>query len=338
MNTTVAGKPLINILEICYKTKRPVLLVGSHGIGKSELMAQAAKAMGIGLIVRDLSLLEPPDLIGLPTIRDGRTVYAPPAFLPRDGKGLLVIEELNRADRIMRAPCLQLMTARTLNDYVLPAGWLPVACINPIDDGYDVDELDPALLSRFVRIYVKPNVTQWIEWAQVHGVHPDIISYVECDKTVFDSPDSNPRSWAYASDLLKTCDVEATPASIVRTILNGVIGDKRSAAFLAFRKQPDKPLEAQDVLARYASRRPVVLNWVKLARLDLLSATSAAVQKHLQPKGNFRTVKANAKQWSNLGRFLGDLPADLRAQATKMMSERGYDLPPIPASNEEVAA
>ena len=46
-----------------------------------------------------LSLLEPPDLVGLPIIEEGRTRYALPRFLPRVGQGILMLEELNRAER-----------------------------------------------------------------------------------------------------------------------------------------------------------------------------------------------------------------------------------------------
>jgi hypothetical protein len=60
-----------------------------------------------------------------------------------------VFEELNRASELTRTPCLQLCTARRLNDYVLPQGWVPMAAINPRRDGYYVDELDaPLTLTR----------------------------------------------------------------------------------------------------------------------------------------------------------------------------------------------
>jgi MoxR-like ATPase len=95
-----------------------------HGVGKSELIETAAEEIGIKAIVRDLSLMEPPDLVGLPRAAGKTTVFLPPKFLPTRGKGFLVFEELNRCEPYMRAPCLQLLTARKLNDYDLPEGWL----------------------------------------------------------------------------------------------------------------------------------------------------------------------------------------------------------------------
>src|SRR5262249_34869085 len=129
---------------------------------------------------------EPPDLVGMPKLDGSSTRYLPPAFLPTTGKGLLVFEELNRCPNYMRAPCLQLLTARTLNDYVLPPGWLPCAAINPAGEEYDVQDLDPALLSRFVVLGVRADREEWLAWAEAHNLHDDVVRYVGSDGKIFD--------------------------------------------------------------------------------------------------------------------------------------------------------
>ena len=80
------------ILEVAYRARRPVLLEGPTGIGKSELVAQVAKKLGIAHRVLDLSLLEPPDLVGLSVIEVGVTRFALPRVLPREGAGILMLE------------------------------------------------------------------------------------------------------------------------------------------------------------------------------------------------------------------------------------------------------
>jgi len=50
-----------------------------------------------------------------------------------------------------------------LNDYRLPQGWLPAAAINPADADYDVFDLDPALLSRFVRVALVAGQAEWLD-------------------------------------------------------------------------------------------------------------------------------------------------------------------------------
>src|SRR5262249_34400983 len=109
MKTIKAGRQLLDFIRLCYAAKRPPLLIGRHGVGKSQILEQAASQMGIDFVCRDLSLMEPPDLVGMPRLDGNVTRYLPPAFLPTKGKGLLVFEELNRCAAYMRAPCLQLL-------------------------------------------------------------------------------------------------------------------------------------------------------------------------------------------------------------------------------------
>src|SRR5947209_6926964 len=92
MHEIRAGMPLVDLLSLAYQADQPVLLHGRHGVGKSALVKQAAQQLNVQFIVRDLSLMEPPDLVGIPRVSDtGRTVYAAPSFLPGDGKGILML-------------------------------------------------------------------------------------------------------------------------------------------------------------------------------------------------------------------------------------------------------
>src|SRR5438105_172516 len=84
MQSIVAGDSLVKLVEIACRANLPVLLHGMHGIGKSAVMAEAARVLRIDFIELDLSIMEPPDLTGIPHIgSDGRTQYAAPDFLPK---------------------------------------------------------------------------------------------------------------------------------------------------------------------------------------------------------------------------------------------------------------
>lgn len=146
------GTRLEAVLELAYRARRSALLEGPTGVGKSEIVRAVARRLGLGTVVLDLSLLEPPDLVGLPVIDSGRTLHAVPGFLPRDGAGILMLEELNRAERYIQQPALQLLTARRLHDYDLPPDWVPFAAINPENGEYQVTALDPALRARFLAL------------------------------------------------------------------------------------------------------------------------------------------------------------------------------------------
>ena len=79
-----------------------------------------------------------------------------PAELPDGGEGVLLLEELNRAELPVMQPALQLLSARRLHTWELPPGWICAAAINPEGEDYDVRRLDPALRSRF-----RPPVVLW---------------------------------------------------------------------------------------------------------------------------------------------------------------------------------
>ena len=168
------GPRLKSVLKTAYRTRRPVLLEGPTGVGKSEVVREVAQELEIGWAVLDLSLLEPPDLVGLPVIENGRTSYASPQILPLAGNGILMLEELNRAERYIQQPALQLLTARRLHQYTMPDGWSVVAAINPEKGDYQVTPLDPALRCRFLQLYVSADCANWMAWAEKTQIHPAV--------------------------------------------------------------------------------------------------------------------------------------------------------------------
>jgi hypothetical protein len=216
------GPRLERVLEVAYRARRAVLLEGPTGIGKSDIVRRLADRLGLATVVLDLSLLEPPDLVGLPVIHEGRTTYAVPSVLPRDGAGILMLEELNRAERYIQQPALQLLTARRLHEYELPPGWVCFAAVNPETSDYQVTPLDRALRARFLTLAVRADRGAWLAWAQTGGIHPAIIALAQQHERILD--DVPPRTWTYASIVLSSLRPEdlADPA-LLRDALGGYL-------------------------------------------------------------------------------------------------------------------
>lgn len=325
MMTIPVGPQLVELLGLAYAAKQPVLLHGRHGAGKSEIFAHAAAQLDIDIIVRDLSLLEPPDLIGIPRVgEDGRTHYAAPAFLPQEGCGLLVFEELNRCPRYMQSPCLQLLTARTLNSYTLPEGWLPCAAVNDAADGYFTDELDPALLSRFLQVKVVPDVAAWLLWAKGNSIHPKVIDFIEQSPGVFDDPETNPRAWAYVSRLLTAWEHSAREQTLLPTALAGVLDERWALAFLKVYQSTRRPLRPEDIIDAYPSHQATVRQWITQGYLDVVAASVERLKRHMQPQRVYETIVHNTSQKASVEAFLADLPADLKRQMREWLVERGF--------------
>lgn len=325
MLTIAAGAPLIELVSLSYAARQSLMLHGKHGIGKSDLLAEAAKRLGIGFIMRDLSVLEPPDLIGIPRIEsDGRTRYAPPSFLPTDGGGLLVFEELNRCPRYMQAPCLQLLTARQLNDFALPEAWVACAAINDAADGYLVEELDEALLSRFLRVEVVPDVDEWLTWARSHDVHERILAFVRASPDIFDDSTANPRAWTYASRLLVEWERGERKQNLLAAALSGVLGESWALAFIQCYEDACRPLEPDEIIDSYPAHRGCMRGWIQSGRLDAVAASSELLKRRIQPQRVYDDLIANVEKRSNVEDFIRDLPGDLRRQIHDWLEERGF--------------
>jgi hypothetical protein len=282
--------------------------------------------LGIAVIVRDLSLMEPPDLVGMPRVAGDVTTFAPPSFLPRSGRGILVFEELNRCPRYMRASCLELLTARRLNDYVLPEGWVPMAAINPAGDGHiDADELDIALLSRFIRAEVTASVDEWCLWARNNRVHEQVVQFVEQGSGALGAEGPSPRSWAYASDVLTAWENEADGnMDVLAAALSGLLDDNWALAFLQFYNSGSKPLTGKLIIRHYPAFRAALKRWVADAKLDVVAASLESLKRHLQPQRRYEALVEQSQKKANVEAFFGDLPPDLKRQLKEWLAERGY--------------
>jgi hypothetical protein len=307
------------VLEVAYRARRPVLLEGATGIGKSELVAQLAKKLRIAHTVLDLSLLEPPDLVGLPVIEDGRTRYALPRFLPREGAGILMLEELNRAERYIQQPALQLLTARSLHEYSLPPGWACFAAINPESGDYHVTPLDAALRARFLQLPVRADRASWLAWASAHHVHPAVIALARAHERIFDCVP--PRSFTYAGQVLAhMTPAELSDAALVRDVLAGYLPNVWVSA-LASGSLAGASLEV-DVIALLADYKAGQLRaWKERGESDKFDELTARLRGLLGGPECGVLIAKKALSLSALEALFADLPGDLREQLQEALGQ-----------------
>ncbi len=286
MSTSIAiGPSLGRRLDIARAAGLPVLLTGTHGVGKSQYLEAWGVSASLAVHVLDLSLLEPTDLTGLPFLADGVTRFAPPGHLPTaaGGPALLILEELNRCDRSVRQPCLQLLTARRLNDYRLPDDCFIVACVNPHDAAYDVDELDPALASRFVRLTVKPDPDHWLDWARMADVYPGVLQFVRRHPSAFDK--APPRSWTQAAALVREAFRHGLEPNDLEDLLAGVLPAMAAKGLALELKGAIPTVDPTQLLEAPTKLLPRFRTWVETKRLDAIDLAFQDLRAHLRGRG-----------------------------------------------------
>ena len=198
------------------------MIWGPPGIGKSSIVAQIAQEYDIDFVDVRLSQLAPTDLRGLPVAEDGISKWYPPEFLPRGGKGILFLDELNMAPPAMQGVAQQLILDRKVGSYVVPSGWFVWAAGNRKEDRAAVFDMPAPLANRFLHLEAQADFDSFKVYALETGVHEQIIAFLSFRPTLLHKIDPqqpawpSPRSWEMAS-ALHHAELDITPAVGVAT-------------------------------------------------------------------------------------------------------------------------
>lgn len=234
-------------LEVLFTANKPCFIWGPAGAGKSQVVAQTATRLRREMRDVRVILLDPVDLRGLPTTMNGRSHWAPPAFLPENGEGVLFLDELNAAPQLVQASCYQLILDREIGEYRLPDGWVIVAAGNRDTDRAVVNRMPSPLANRFVHIEFEPDIDDWVAWALDADIMTELIAFLRFRPTLLHAFDPKrndkafptPRAWETVSKIL-----EASPArELEYELLQGTVGEGAAAEVLGFlrifRELPD---------------------------------------------------------------------------------------------------
>ncbi|HLZ58716.1 MAG TPA: MoxR family ATPase [Ktedonosporobacter sp.] len=219
------------------------MIWGPPGIGKSSIVAQTAEAHDLEMIDVRLSQLAPTDLRGLPVADNGVSRWYPPEFLPREGRGILFLDELNLAPPAMQGMAQQLILDRRVGSYVVPEGWFIWAAGNRKEDRAAVFDMPSPLANRFIHLVVEPHFESFKTYAMTHNIHEQLLAFLSFRPALLHKLDPqqpawpSPRSWLMANQLYKAgLDIEP------------VVGVGASAEFAAFTKLYEQLPDVMNIL------------------------------------------------------------------------------------------
>ncbi|MDO5042874.1 MAG: MoxR family ATPase [Slackia sp.] len=182
--------------------QRPLFLIGAPGVGKTAIMEQVAREMGIGLVSYSMTHHTRQSALGLPYIAersfDGETfsvseytmseiiasVYESMAETGRR-EGILFLDEINCVSETLTPAILQFLQYKVFGRHQVPQGWVVVTAGNPSEYNRSTHDFDVATWDRLKRIDVEPDYEAWKAYALATRVHPAIIAYLDAETSDF---------------------------------------------------------------------------------------------------------------------------------------------------------
>ena len=239
--------------------KKPLMLRGRHGIGKSELVYQIAKGMDLPVVERRASQMTEGDLVGLPKTDGDVTSFCAPDWL-HDACSrpvLLFLDEVDRAIPEVRQGIFELTDSRKIFGNYLHDDTVVVAAVNGGEHGsqYQVGEMDPAELDRWTVFDVEPSVEDWLTWAKTNTV--DIVwDFINQNRSHLEhSDDFEPnkvypsrRSWKRLNDCLVSADMVQEHNPAIFHLACGFVGFEAGVAFNDFVKNYERQVTVEMIL------------------------------------------------------------------------------------------
>lgn len=257
-------------LMLCRDAGITSFLWGHRGLGKSAAHAQICENYRWGFVDMRCSQMEASDVRGLPDKKDNRTVYLPPADLPQGHnpqdtcpacdpemdpagypqsdycKGLLFLDELNRAEDDVLQAAFQLVLDKKIGMYTMPKGWSVHVAGNYME-GYLVNAFaDPAFLSRFAHLQIGPSDEYFSDWVDYMVKHPSadkIMQFVGFNREhlygnvkgdLGFTIQPSPRSWEMVAKVEASAKEHDYPDGIKFEVEAGLVGRELANHFQRF--------------------------------------------------------------------------------------------------------
>ena len=325
MSVSINISELKETLELTPSTQN-IMLVGKHGIGKSEILTSFFNEKGLKVVTLFLGqMADPGDIIGIPSKVEkqdaagkatARTDFTPPYWFPQDGQPIvLFLDELNRARPEILQTVMDLTLNRKLAGKALPEGSHVISAVNDGEE-YQLTDLDPALVSRFNIYEFKPTVEEWLNWAVGQKLDERVVNFIQDNPTWLDGdPNSKEykgldksadrRAWKHLSDVLLKVD---TIKDIHKRIIAGIVGVGAAAAFIQSVQQ-HKVITGKDLLLKYDK----TIKTVEKYQLHEYAILNEAIFRYLEnAKLNEREKKEAA---DSLGKYITFLRTKKKREA-----------------------
>lgn len=235
----------LHLSKFFIRSQQNLFLFGRRGVGKTNIVLQAAELCNLKVNYINLSVIERPDLAGYPDMAAKGDVitFKSPSFLPTlldssKPDSIILFDEVDKAPPEVTAPLLEILQFKRINDKPINVA----SCIltgNLVNEGAYSNQISSALLDRGAKYILSFNFEKWVDWAKSNQVHDLILGFLRsnpefaCGKTedsCYATP--SPRAWTLASDgLIKARDLKILDIETITQIISGFVGSEAGLRF-----------------------------------------------------------------------------------------------------------
>jgi hypothetical protein len=234
---------MLKALITAFENGLQLLLVGAPGVGKTDLVLQAAKKLGFNVIIMHPVVSDPTDFKGLPCLVDGQAVFLPfkelQEMIDADTPTIVFLDDLGQASAAVQAAAMQLILGKRINGHNLSDKVLFVGATNRREDFAAVQGILEPVKSRWHSIVgLEVCADAWLDWAEGKGVNkyvrafiarrPQLLHDFKPSQDMVNTP--SPRTVTNAAAIV---DAGFDPV-VRRTMLAGSVGQGWADEFLAF--------------------------------------------------------------------------------------------------------
>jgi MoxR-like ATPase len=307
----------------CMAHEQSFLLVSAPGVGKSEMIYQAAAEAGLPCRSLLGTQIAPEDVSGIPRIVGERSVFCPPRLLlpEKPEPFCLFLDELPACAPDIQKAFYSLLLERRLGEHALPAGTWVVAAGNRTVDRALVRAMSSALVNRVTILHLRVDAGEWQAWAVKNGIRADVRNFVAHMPDALmrpvpaePVPFSTPRAWALFSRALDMAEASGILNRETRRALAfGRLSAEDAAVFCALAEEQigamrpiEEYIEQPGLLPKTEAARWFVLNCIRQQVRDerLAHLKPAKVNRFLRslpPESQLTLVTDLVEKWGALG-------------------------------------
>jgi hypothetical protein len=306
-------------LPVCLKIGITPMIVGAHGIGKSQITRQIYESLGYKVVdIRLGTFSEASECMGLPLLntKEKSTDYYAPTWFPRTPKTVIFFDEVNRANKDILQGIFQLTLDKELNGHKLPEDCHICCAMNPPTDDYSVvDFNDAAFNDRFLHIKFEPKTDEFYAFMEdKHTKENSYLSFLKLNEQhieasteafTLDYVKPSRRSSDFAS-LLVSQNIDDKDLEV--ELLGGLVGLNVGVAYQAWEQdKKNNIIKPELIVNSLESVKKKIKEYSdpNSERRDVLGGTGEALIEF------YKTNALNEKQANSVVEFLLLLPADV---------------------------